>query len=1038
MPARLRGINSGLSSRRRRKSSSKNKNKSSSIKQSKSTLSSKSSGRKSVSNAIASLTLSRRSTSSNNKYSIPSSPSTTSSNVSSPRHRRLSQKALAVLDDGDTSDGNVYKQQSRKAMRHSHTTSHGHVQQQQHSYQMKQLLHTPVSPSVNSSELQCSPGLTPNGYGGDDNNMVSSPNRMITNTNTTGYGYNTPVGSPSTPNSYTIMMTQNLYGTNNIVSSFPHDDYDDDDSTRTPDEEDRYQLPRTSISCDYQYHNNNSTGGGLMSGGMNSDEIRKTTSYSSSTINTPLNDLYPQLPYDVHPQLGQQQQNGYEKEQYEEDDEEQSDANLQTSSSVDPPEVNQDQDTYIQTGNEALLFIYGHNPNLYTSVFNIPPSSLQPDGTPKTTSSSIDNIDLLDGGGKQESVTYDADYLVQLEDAIELSYNQQNQQLKKALSCPSNHISAAAMLCGYNDFKNKKGSEYMNETMFLNIKLDALSRAYDILKEEDTREEYDNLYRNSRGVNGEEGTVKTEELTNDTTSEQHGGEWNNEEQFIYGKHGDYSYDDEDDDSYHSGDDEQSHASSYASRASSYDPEEDEEEGEDDEEGQHYGGRDDDSSSKLQYSYHSPRGFEEDEDDFEEYQDGPQVPLDQAGSQVNHGLYEPQGYYEESAQDRASQVATANKSKGLEPQEQYSPTDPMEFDQLIQHSLDDEEYFNQFTSTPGSPAPQEEEEAFDPFNLNGADALSPLTDDGTEFPKVEISKSVEFVCPLPSHANDFNDKGNGRHEMTMGELLEQQQADGWPVLDMSVVSDYTDGESKADESLSYSDSVGSRSKSGRRKKMKKVKNKVKHLMASFSGSVASVKSFDTQSLEEVQLTPVENGVGDSYYQQSSNQTLKGQKQNFKTRGSDPDGPNMSMDDDAIKDEAEIATFLSIASTFNSMSAINNHHSENLIQTELSNSEEEMVGGTSGGCTQLVPMKSKSIDETDEGLDCFQAKDGTGPVVRFNMKDEDEYSAISDPSGVLNCGVLPYVDACLDGVGETLDNALTSVERFCGYKDLTRGL
>ena len=951
----------------------------------------------------------------------------------------MSQKALAVLDDGDTSDGNVYKQQSRKAMRHN--TSNGHVHQQQHSYQMKQLLHTPVSPSVNSSELQCSPGLTPNGYGGgDDNNMVSSPNRMITNTNTAGYGYNTPISSPSTPNSYTI-MTQNLYGTNphqmNIVSSFPHDDYDDDDdSTRTPDEEDRYQLPRTSISCDYQYHTN-STDGGLTSG-MNDDEgIRKTTSYSSSTINTPLNDLYPQLPYDVHPQLGQQQQHGYEEEQYEEDeDNEQDDANLQTSSSVDPPEENQEQDTYIQTGNEALLFIYGHNPNLYTSVFNIPPSSLQPDGTPKTTSSSIDNIDLVDGGGKQESVTYDADYLVQLEDAIELSYNQQCQQLKKALSCPSNHISAAAMLCGYNDFKNRKGSEYMNETMFLNIKLDALTRAYDILKEEDTREEYDNLYRNSRGVNGEEeaGTVETEELT-DATSGKHGGEWN-EEQFIYGSNGDYSYDEEDDDSYHSGDDdEQSHASSYASRASSYDPEEDEE-GEDDEGGQHYGGRDDDSSSKLQYSYHSPRGFEEDEDDFEEYQDAPQVPVDQTDSQVNNGLYEPQGYYEESAQDHVAQAATVNKSKGLEPQEHYSPTDPMEFDQLIQHSLDDEEYFNQFTSTPRSPAPQEEEEAFDPFNLNGADALSPLTDDGTEFPKVEISKSVEFVCPLPSHANDFNDKGNGRHEMTMGELLDQQQADGWPVLDMSVVSDYTDGESKADESLSYSDSVGSLSKSGRRKKMKKVKDKVKHLMASFSGSVASAKSFDTQSLEEVQLTPVENNVGDSYYQQSN--TLKSQKQNFKTtRGSDPDGPNMSMDDDAIKDEAEIATFLSIASTFNSMSALNNHHSENLIQTELSNSEEDMIGGTSSGCTQLVPMKSKSIEETD-GLDCFQAKDGTGPVVRFNIKDEDEYSAISDPSGVLNCGVLPYVDACLDGIGETLDNALTSVERFCGCKDLTRGL
>ena len=375
---------------------------------------------------------------------------------------------------------------------------------------------------------------------------------------------------------------------------------------------------------------------------------------------------------------------------------------------------------------------------------------------------------------------------------------------------------------------------------------------------------------------------------------------------------------------------------------------------------------------------------------------------------------------------------------------------MEFDQLINNSLDDQDYFNQFPprfvnpnkhQQEGSTSPtREEEDAFDPFDLQGAD-------------KLLLSESVEFVCSLPSRdrnpTDEDDDDEEEEHELTMGEMIAQQSAMGWPVLDMSVVSDYTDddhtlsthGEEDNHEdsdSLTFSESVGgSTTASGRKKKKKKkkrggsVKSKVRHLVSSFSGSVASASSFDdTMSLEDVLLTPNndDDDDGDSYSVQKK-QESKQQKQ--QQRGAaEPEGPNMSIDDE---EEAEIETFLSIASTFTAMNAATQQH---MLQSELSNSEESSTSANSTKSqSRFVPMaKSKNDVVEKDAIDCFPAEEDDRHSVRFNVEGEEfEYDTANDSKGgrgELNiCG---YVDACIDGFGETIDNGLSAIEKLCIVK------
>ena len=196
MPARL------LSSRRNKRSSATNNNTNNG------NTTTTTSSRKSVSSALSALSPLRRS-----KHSprSPSSVSSSNDGIGSPRSsgRRLSATAFAVLDDGDTSDGDSNRLQSRKRMNLKNKQT-----VRSSSYQLKQLLHTPVSPSA-----------------------------------TPGSGY--PDGStPRTPNSH---ATQKLLSPGIPQYALPIDDmhsmHSEESSTATPDDEhSSYHQPTMSYT----------------------------------------------------------------------------------------------------------------------------------------------------------------------------------------------------------------------------------------------------------------------------------------------------------------------------------------------------------------------------------------------------------------------------------------------------------------------------------------------------------------------------------------------------------------------------------------------------------------------------------------------------------------------------------------------------------------------------------------------------------------------------------------------------------------------
>jgi len=197
----------------------------------------------------------------------------------------------------------------------------------------------------------------------------------------------------------------------------------------------------------------------------------------------------------------------------------------------------------------------------------------------------------------------------------------------------------------------------------------------------------------------------------------------------------------------------------------------------------------------------------------------------------------------------------------------------------------------------------------------------------------------------------------------------------------------------------------------------------------------------------------------------------------TRGVEPEGPNMSTEEDDDEDEAlaaafrediEIETFLSIASTFSAMAnttTVAKHHrggggedqdGRDLPQSKAvpcssgddDDDDERMLSQCSSNKTteeEEEPMSTTSSLEQEEedeneydAIDCFPAEEEPGRAVRFHIDeeydDELEYDtnvtdALSLSGSGNRCCVFPCLDACIDGVGESIDDTLTSVERFC---------
>ena len=176
-------------------------------------------------------------------------------------------------------------------------------------------------------------------------------------------------------------------------------------------------------------------------------------------------------------------------------------------------------------GNEALILVYGYNPNLYEDVFDLPPNASFHE--------------------------------------IKQSYEEQRGQLEFSMATvftsdvPDDEINGAlnesqkqaAILCGMTSAH----MEQFHPRNFMEIKMDALKRAFDILGDEQSRIEYDavlmEFQESARGELQEE--VVDEEVY----------AYNVARDIDYGVNGDYSYDyNEDDDDDEKEVDEQSRTS----------------------------------------------------------------------------------------------------------------------------------------------------------------------------------------------------------------------------------------------------------------------------------------------------------------------------------------------------------------------------------------------------------------------------------------------------------------------------------------------
>mmetsp|Transcript_20195 Transcript_20195/g.43892 ORF Transcript_20195/g.43892 Transcript_20195/m.43892 type:complete len:809 (-) Transcript_20195:209-2635(-) len=634
------------------------------------------------------------------------------------------------------------------------------------------------------------------------------------------------------------------------------------------------------------------------------------------------------------------------------------------------------EDETIRAGNEALLFIYGENPNLYTNVFQLAPSACT-------------NSEL-----------------------IQTSYNNQMSRLSLAIECPDQEeLKEAAVACGM-----KREHWFLHPKNFCEIKLDAVQRAYDIVMEKEQDPVVDNNSRNqdfdglwkkfdddfwgTEDTNTETTKAETEEGTiddsseefwsedsfakslvamkNDTENDMDGDNGHDDENgassvtdgyleadgynendddgsVVYGSHGDYSYDceDENEADHYEGNDDNPHEEDDSSSALEYSC--------------HSG----DETNALEYSYHSGDEYNEQEE-----QEGEEASDEEEGEEDEEE--EGDDEYNDNATFYAAAIIPNKKNQ----QPQYSPTDPMEFDMLIRDSLPNDDYFNQLSLSPGSPDAAKSEEVFNPFNLNDEQNNGNTVLSGNDFLEhvIEESESMQFVCLLPGRDDD-SDSGSDQESVSTNGSKDTHGTDG------------------STDSIAFSESVTT-----------------------------------NNNRDDI--------VFNNYLQNddySQDETLDSKI------GVDPDGPNMSMDDEEEEDkeDLEIETFLSIASTFGAMnSAASRSVTEDCIQSHVSNSAEgeddrSSCSSNKTGDDRSLCSSNKTGETDDDGIDCFATEEEEGRAVRFNLSTiefeyDNEKTASQGGGGSNNshCCVYPCLDSCIDVVGESIDDTISSVEIFCG--------
>ena len=360
-------------------------------------------------------------------------------------------------------------------------------------------------------------------------------------------------------------------------------------------------------------------------------------------------------------------------------------------------------------GNEALILVYGYNPNLYEDVFDLPPNASFQD-IKQSYEEQRDQLDF------SMATVFTSDVP---DDEINGALNESQKQ--------------AAILCGMTSAH----MEQMHPRNFLEVKMDALKRAFDILGDEQSRIEYDavlmEFQESARG-----------ELQEEVVDEEEVYAYNVARDIDYGVNGDYSYDynetDDDDDDDGSGDEK----------------EVDEEEVDDDSWNQ----------SRTSFDSHTEATDEPYHQPYEETQSPPQ---------------------DQEAFQSPSQAYVKHPWK--QQQQQHSPRDPFEFEQQQFHQPPVMPQTDNYSVANYSVASSRSTrsihvELFDPFDLQGADQINyehlPMVEEDNTHAhesvveeKEEEDKTDEtvtvFLCPLPEGDNEDNDD-----EITVGEVIKARE------------------------------------------------------------------------------------------------------------------------------------------------------------------------------------------------------------------------------------------------------------------------
>ena len=447
-------------------------------------------------------------------------------------------------------------------------------------------------------------------------------------------------------------------------------------------------------------------------------------------------------------------------------------------------------------GNEALVLVYGYNSNLYEDVFALSPKSPIQD--------------------------------------IERSYEEQISQLKHTLATvftsdvPDDEINGAlsesqmqtAASCGMTPAHMEK----MHPRNFVEVKMDALKRAFDILNDEQSRIEYDAVLLEFQELSTAQklgAVVKAGEKEED--------QYEVDRDIDYGEHGDYSYDESD--------------------------AEEEVEGDSEEE--------EDDDYQVSYEVHEAAFSVLCQDVINE---------DFAGS------------IRDSSSNPESPTQTVVKHPWK--QEQLSPRDPFEFEQQYDQS-----------------SPQDESDHFDPFDLKGADRVDlshlPMIEQFSEESNESVHTEVEalqskrngetvtvFKYALPE-VDDDDEKEE--EDITVGEVIEARGRGEEVVLPLRPPPNMDD--------------MVPRKKKGIKPKLRSLYQSMKRSVGGSAKSSRSITSssdspqFQSKGVRVMSLMPPKKK--DVTRREIEQPHARSQPI---VTSIDPQGPNLSMDEDDEKTES----------------------------------------------------------------------------------------------------------------------------------------